>query len=354
MKRLPPFLRQVAAHASKNQLVAEGLATFFGTASVPRTHVHVCTTSAWPKLELALGPVLMRTEGEASLQALVSHTSEILFLTAYMINFTPTDLLFSFPEEGKRSGACRVCVCVVCVCVRARARARACVCTHFFVAQCRLQPKAEQLQLAIHGNRLVEGRRPTRGAVATHLHRAHGSLGPGHDEEGRVPRRPTIPYAPLRISNTAAPAEDTASVYIDEQSLDDSQSVINACRVPCAVCRVPCAVCRVPCAVCRVPCAVRRVPTSSLLCFVRQYCPPHEPSGLRADGSDQLGDRSDVVRVHGSPIGRPGHVREPSGAPWAGGDSELAKSFDYSESVRRTPTPHSSPTACQLTVVAFM
>jgi hypothetical protein len=68
----------------------------------------------------------MRTEGEASLQALVSHTSEILFLTAYMINFTPTDLLFSFPEEGKRSGACRVCVC---------ARARACVRVHSFLCR---------------------------------------------------------------------------------------------------------------------------------------------------------------------------------------------------------------------------
>jgi hypothetical protein len=43
----------------------------------------------------------MRTEGETNLQALVSHASEILFLTTYMINFTPTDLLFSFPEEGK-------------------------------------------------------------------------------------------------------------------------------------------------------------------------------------------------------------------------------------------------------------
>ena len=59
----------------------------------------------------------------------------------------------------------------------------------------------------------------------------------GTDEEGRLPRRPTIPYPPLRNSNTAAPAEDTASVYIDEQSLDDSQSVISAFRgavVPCA------------------------------------------------------------------------------------------------------------------------
>jgi hypothetical protein len=66
-------------------------------------HARVCTTSVSPNLRLALGPVLMRTEGEASLQALVSHTSEILFLTAYMISFTPTDLLFSFPEEGRRS-----------------------------------------------------------------------------------------------------------------------------------------------------------------------------------------------------------------------------------------------------------
>jgi len=56
----------------------------------------------------------MRTEGEASLQALVSHTSEILFLTAYMINFTPTDLLFSFPEEGARS-VMPVVSCVSCV-----------------------------------------------------------------------------------------------------------------------------------------------------------------------------------------------------------------------------------------------
>lgn len=224
LKRLLPFLRQVAAHASKNQLVAESLATFFG-------------------------PVLMRTEGEASLQALVSHTSEILFLTAYMINFTPTDLLFSFPEEGSNQRLSNY-----------------------------SSPYMETDSLK------VDDRPGARSRPTSTEPTAASAL--GTDEEGRVPRRPTIPYAPLRISNTAAPAEDTASVYIDEQSLDDSQS----------------------------------------------YCPPHEPSGLRADGSDQFGDRSDVVRVHGSPIGRPGHVREPSGAPWAGGGSELAKSFDYSES----------------------
>lgn len=41
LKRLLPFLRQVAAHASKNQLVAESLATFFGMTSV-RTHARTC------------------------------------------------------------------------------------------------------------------------------------------------------------------------------------------------------------------------------------------------------------------------------------------------------------------------
>jgi len=46
LKRLLPFLRQVAAHASKNQLVAESLATFFGTTSVARTQrTHVYDVS---------------------------------------------------------------------------------------------------------------------------------------------------------------------------------------------------------------------------------------------------------------------------------------------------------------------
>jgi hypothetical protein len=188
----------------------------------------------------------MRTEGEASLQALVSHTSEILFLTAYMINFTPTDLLFSFPEEGKRSVmpsppvVCRVsCVSCVCVCVRIPI-----FLSHNAGSNQRLSnyssPYMETDSLK------VDDRPGARSRPTSTEPTAASAL--GTDEEGRVPRRPTIPYAPLRISNTAAPAEDTASVYIDEQSLDDSQSVINACRVPCAVCRAPCAVRRAPCA----------------------------------------------------------------------------------------------------------
>jgi hypothetical protein len=74
----------------------------------------------------------------------------------------------------------------------------------------------------------------------------------GINGDQHVFRRPTIPGAPMRISNTALPVEDPPSIYVDEQSTDDVQTVPlrSSARVSrgCADVRVPhlcvCRICR--------------------------------------------------------------------------------------------------------------